>query len=201
MRITATLALVLVFVLAVFCAVAQEKSTKPAVGTDTLTDEQLAVYRAVLRHYMKGSRGKLNLSSETYPMKLDKDCAKGIKPEQTENEVVHTFTAAAAPNVILVDPKQQKTKIEQNDPQNLMKKAIDEGAKISERQIDESVELAFSTGLFSLSEIIFDKGHHHAIVSYSFHCGMLCGHGDDLVLIRTGSTWKVKGSCGPIWVS
>ena len=49
MRVTATLALVLIF--AAFCGVAQEESKKPTVSANTLTDEQLAIYRAVLRHY------------------------------------------------------------------------------------------------------------------------------------------------------
>jgi len=59
MRVTTTLALAFIFV--AFCAVAQEESKKPKVSTNALTDEQLAVYRAVLKDYMKDSRGKLNL--------------------------------------------------------------------------------------------------------------------------------------------
>jgi len=134
-------------------------------------------------------------------MKLDEGCAEGIKPEQTENAVLHSFAAALTPNVILVDAEQQETKIKQNDPQNLVKKAVDERQTVTDKHLNESVELAFSTGLFSFSEIIFDKGHRHAIVAYRFVCGSLCGHGNDLVLIRTGNKWKVKGSCGVSWVS
>jgi hypothetical protein len=69
-----------------------------------------------------------------------------------------------------VDPEQQESKVKQNDPQNLIKKAIDEREPVTDGQLDKSLKLAFSTGLFSLSEIVFDKGHRHAFVSYSFVC-------------------------------
>ena len=199
MRVAITLALAFTFVS--FCAFAQEQSKKPKVSTNLLTDEQLAVYRAVLKDYTKDSPGNLNLSSKTYPMKLDEGCAKGIKPERMESVVLHAFTAALTPNVTLVDPEQQETKIKQNDPQNLAKRAIDKRVVVTDKQLNESVELAFSTGLFSFSEIIFDKGHRHAVVAYSFECGSLCGHGNNVVLIRTGNKWKVKGSCGASWIS
>lgn len=102
---------------------------------------------------------------------------KGFKPEETDNSVlvVHAFAAAPAPNVVLVDPEQQKSKVKQNDPQNLMKKAIDEREPATDEQLNKSLELAFSTGLFSFSEIIFDKGRRRAMVSYSFVCGILVG--------------------------
>ena len=70
-----------------------------------------------------------------------------------------------------MDPEQQESKVKQNDPQNLSKKAIDERESVRDGQLDKSLQLAFSTGLFSLSEMVFDKGHRHAFVSYSFVCG------------------------------
>lgn len=48
-----------------------------------------------------------------------------------------------------------------------MKKTIDEREPVTNEQLGKTLELAFSTRFFSLSEIVFDKGHRHAIVSYS----------------------------------
>jgi len=183
--------------------VAQDETQKAKVSKDALSDEQMAVYRAVLNDYMKDSSGgTLNLSNKTYPLELDKGCVEGFKMEQADNSVptVHAFTTALAPNIVLVDPDKQKSKVKQNDPQNLVKKAIDEREPVTDEQLSKSLELAFSTGLFSLSEIAFDKGHRHAIVSYSFVCGGLCGHGNDLVLEKTGNRWKVKKTCSS-WIS
>jgi hypothetical protein len=193
---------------AILC-VAQDDSTKLRVSKEALTPEQLAVYRVVLNNFMKDSHGALNLSNRTYPLDLagpffDKGCVNGIKLEETDNSVrvVHMFssTTTLVPNVLLVDPKRQEAKVKQNDPQNLMKKAIDEREPVTGEQLDKSLELAFSTGLSSLSEIIFDKGHHHAIVSYSFVCGSLCGHGNTLIIEKTGDTWKVVKTCAS-WIS
>jgi hypothetical protein len=196
-------ALMLAFTFGAICTVAQDESPRPQVSKDALSDEQVAVYRAVLNDYMKDSRGgTLNLSSKTYALEVDEGCAKGFKLEQTDTSVrtIHAFTTAPAPNVVLVDPEQQKSKVKQNDPQNLVKKAIDGREPVTDEQLNKSVELAFSTGLFSLSEIVFDKGHRHAFVGYSFVCGSLCGHGNDLVLERTGNRWKVKRTCSS-WIS
>lgn len=81
-----------------------------------------------------------------------------------------------------------------------MKKAIDEHEKVTDEQLDQSVKQAFRTGLFTLSEIAFDKEHRRAVVSYSFVCGMLCGHGNTMVLKKLGQNWKIAKRCGG-WVS
>lgn len=195
-------ALMLVFTFGAICAVPQDESPKPKVSKDALSDEQLAVYRSVLNDYMKDSRGTLNLSSKTYLLVVDEGCAQGFKLEQTNSSatLVHAFSTAPAPRVVLVDPEQQESKVKQNDPQNLIKKAIDEREPVTDGQLDKSLKLAFSTGLFSLSEIVFDKGHRHAFVSYSFVCGSLRGHGNDLVLEKTGKGWKVRKTCSS-WIS
>jgi hypothetical protein len=100
----------------------------------------------------------------------------------------------------LVDPDRQEQKVKENDPQNLMKSAIDEGERVSDKQIENSVKQAFATGLFTLTEIRFDKQHHHAMVAYSFVCGGLCGHGNTLILKKVGQGWKVSKRCGG-WIS
>ena len=84
--------------------------------------------------------------------------------------------------------------------QNLVKKAIDDHQKVTTEQIDDSVKQAFQTGLFTLSEIVFDKEHRRAVVTYSFVCGTLCGNGDTLLLKKVGQHWRVAKRCGG-WIS
>jgi hypothetical protein len=80
--------------------------------------------------------------------------------------------------------------IKANDTQTLIKGAIDDHQKVTEEQLDSSVQEAFATGLFTVLEIVFDKQHRRAVAGYSFVCGMLCGGGDVLILRKNGSRWR-----------
>lgn len=65
----------------------------------------------------------------------------------------------------------------------------------------EAVSDAFDTGLFSISEIAFDKEHRHAAVKYGLYCGFLCGHGKTLIFEKVGANWRKRDSnCGG-WTS
>jgi hypothetical protein len=188
-------------------SVTQTDSSKPKVSSDPLTAEQSAVYRAVLGDYTKGASGSLNLANKTEPLEgpgPEDACVKGIELGAAESSVplVHQIAPAAlGPKVVVVDPDQRNKLVKDNDPQNLIKKAIDGHEKVTDRQLDDSVKRAFETGLFTLSEIVFDKQHRHAVVAYSFVCGELCGHGNTVVLKKLGQKWKVVNRCGGGWVS
>jgi hypothetical protein len=190
-------------------AATQEDAQKPRLSDDSLTPEQVAVYRAVLKDYTKKSDAKLNLANKTEPLDqsspmFDKGCFSGIQTDTTQPSglVVHRIDPTLVLNtrMTLVDPDQQRQTIEENDPQNLVKKAIDDGEKVTDVQLDRSVKKAFESGLFTLSEIVFDKEHHRAVVGYSFACGSLCGHGNTLVLKKVGKEWRVTKPCAG-WVS
>jgi hypothetical protein len=187
-------------------AVAQDDSAKPKISKDQLTTEQVAIYRAVLTNYVKGSDGTLNVSNRTDPpdFSFDNECMRGIVFEKTKDSVptVHKLSSAVLiyPKMILVNPEQQLTKVKDNDPGNLVNKTIEGRQRVTKKQLDKAVEQAFVTGLFSLSEIVFDKLHRHAIVSYGFVCGGLCGHGGTLILEKVGDMWKVQTTCSS-WIS
>jgi hypothetical protein len=175
-----------------------------------LTTEQVGVYREVLRDYVGKSDGVLNLADTTYILDLagsfgiDSRCLQGIKlePSGSSTATVHDLSPAVtlSPKMKLVNPDEQEKKIEMNDPQILVKSAIDEHAEVTDKQVEDSVKRAFETGLFSFSEIRFDKQHRIAVVQYGFACGRLCGHGRTLVLKKSGDKWKIKRRCGG-WVS
>ena len=197
--------LTMTFLSVSFSAVSQEETPKPKVSDESLTTEQIAVYRAVLRDYLRGSDGALNLANMTEPLdQSNKSCFGGMRTGITNAPapVIHRIGPSLVDNtnIVLVDSDLQQSTIKENDPQNLIKRAIDDGEKFTNEQLDQSVKQAFQTGLFTLSEIIFDRKGRRAVVGYSFVCGMLCGHGNTLVLKKTGHDWKVSKRCGG-WIS
>ena len=183
----------------------QEQTPKPKASDDPLTTEQIAVYRAVLSDFLKGSDGTLNLANVTETLdQSDKACFRGMDAGviRESASVIHRLETSlvADTKVVLVDPDRQQKTIAENDPQKLIKKAVDEHGRVTNEEVDASVKNAVSTALFRLSEIVFDKQHRRAVVAYSFTCGMLCGNGNTLVLKKVGHDWKVAKRCGG-WVS
>jgi hypothetical protein len=185
-------------------ATPQTEPPKPIVITKPLTPEQVAVYRVVLENYARGTKGTINLANKTYPLEAsDRTCLKG-KPDDPGNQppAIHQLnpTQTLSPQFESVDPEHQAELIKKNDPQALIMNGIGKNNVPSPKQLDESVTRAFGTGLFTLSEILFDIRHQSAVIAYRFNCGMLCGHGNTLLLIRQGQTWKIRKTCGG-WIS
>jgi hypothetical protein len=92
----------------------------------------------------------------------------------------------------LVDPKKQTRIVHSNDPSNTIRKG---------EPVKDAVENAFSTALFSISEIAFDKDRQFAVVSYRFRCGSLCGNGSTVVFEKIKGEWRnANRNCGS-WIS
>ncbi len=201
-----TLAAVITACILTILSPAQDKEASPKVSTDPLSADQLAVYQTVLKDYSKGSDEPLNIAETTYPFDYaDGDgCVKwGMEKAKNGTQIIHKLTQLAAlnPKLKMVDSAQQQETVDVNDPQKLIKGVINEGKQVTEKQLDDSLRLAFQTALFSFSEIAFDKQHRHAVLSYSFVCGSLCGHGNTLVLVKSGKIWKITKQCGGGWIS
>jgi hypothetical protein len=196
-------------ILVIICALismrsgsAKEKLQK---NSAPLSAEEVAIYRAVLQQYVSDkSGGTINVSIQTFPLDPDSPtsglsrggCLEGIQVDDlsTRSHSYHELTHDVLPskNMTLVDPRRQAKIVRNNDPDT----TIAQG-----EPVHSAVEKAFSTGLFSLSEIAFDKSHHYAIVSYRFWCGSLCGHGSTLIFENISGQWKrTDRKCGG-WVS
>ena len=198
----AALLAVLMMVLAGLASGQDSTEAKPKVSDKPLTAEQLAVYRVVLGSWMAQEMPALNLAAETVPLgdtgpTADESCSKGLDLETASPTLVHRFRqqdlAQLGPSrtLTLVDPDLQKQDVRNNDPG----KTFGDG-----RSIEDAVRNGFAHGLATLSEIRFDKGHKHAIVSYGFYCGSLCGNGGALVLEKIDGVWQYKSRCGD-WIS
>lgn len=190
-------------------AMSGDKQPQPPLSKDPLTQEQIAVYRAVLADYMQGSEGTLNLVNKTSPVERSgsfwpEECVKSmdLEPVPKSGPVVHAFDPAIdlGVKIVIVDPEAQAKLVKTNDPGNLIDSSVQSGTPLSKDQIGAAVKKAFETAQFTLSEIIFDKEHKHAVVSYGFHCGALCGHGATVILERGDLSWKIKKRCSS-WIS
>lgn len=181
---------------------AQSDDVKTVLGQEPLTAEQVAVYRGVLQLFSHSVK-VLNVAKTTDWLDVgelrDSECLKSLGRFDFADAgpfvpTVHKLdpALAVAGRIALVDPEEQTTKVRQNDPDKTMREG---------KSVDDAVTDAFAHALFTLSEIEFDKGHHHAILSYSLYCGRLCGNGATIMMKKAGTQWKfAKRSCHQ-WVS
>ncbi|MGD0681651.1 MAG: hypothetical protein ABR990_06330 [Terracidiphilus sp.] len=191
----------LLIVFAGLAAAQEAAETKPKVSSQPLTAEQLGIYRTVLHGWMDNELSMVNLSIQTIPYPTSGafdagDCGKDLELEPVVPTVVHRFRVAdlaqlGSDKIVLVDPERQSREVAENDPG----KTIGEG-----RSIEDAVRNGFAHGLVTVSEIRFDKQHKHAIVSYSFFCGSLCGNGGTIILEKVDGAWQRKSQCSN-WIS
>jgi len=189
---------------------AAQTSEKPHlnISAEALTAEQVAIYQLLLSDLLKEYEDGFNLANRTEAKRLgpssSQGCGNGIEypPGEGPAGVVHRIDSKLVQSfkITLVDPESQQQIIKDGDPQKVVLKAIEEGKKVSDKEVEEAVKAAFTHGMLWLSEIAFDKDHHQAVVSYSFVCGSLCGDGKTLLFESTDGKWKRAEVCSQ-WVS
>jgi hypothetical protein len=175
---------------------------KPGLSQSPMTSDQIEVYRAFLSSYTNGSKTPhLNLAKHTSTLELagekgEGGCLKGIDLDETAHpeSTIHEFDPKTSlpENIRLVDTDDQGKIVQENDPDRTMRQGT---------PVHQAVDRAFATGLLTLSEVAFDKTRRHAVMSFSFVCGGLCGHGATLVFEKRNGQWKeLKRDCGG-WIS
>ena len=191
---------VLVFVTLLTGLFASDGDTKPIISKSPMDRDQIAVYRAFLVGYTKGSRPvHLNLALRTSPLALPdgtaEGCLKGIGIDVANTDsVTHKFDPQIplSPSVKLVDPDEQATRVQQNDPSKTMQQG---------ESVAPAVEQAFASALLTLSEVAFDRDRRYAVMTFTFRCGRKCGHGATLIFERRNGKWKEsKRECSS-WIS
>lgn len=198
----------LVFAIVFFAGLyGQDQEAKPVISKGPLSAEQIAIYRAVLVDYTQGEDTTLNVANITTPFSVDfgveRGCLNGfVMPVESGSKIVHRLDAAVILNssMVLVDADKQSDVVKKNDPANLLHRAIDDHEQVSDKELEKSVKQAFAAGLFTFSEIVFNKQHTRAVVQYSFVCGELCGNGKTSVFTKVKGKWKKSKGCGA-WVS
>lgn len=180
-------------------AVANSKVRNISRSVEGLTADEQAIYRVILQQ--RSGEGVLNVSSRTFPLDTtndisDCDCITGIEAEALVRAAhsYHKLTADLLTDLRarLVSADIQADLVRINDPGN---------PKNRSKSVKDAVDDAFATGLLSVSEIAFDKGHTHALVSYRFWCGALCGSGATYLFEKVDGEWKKSAqTCGG-WIS
>lgn len=182
---------------------AQENEVKPTVSTQPLTVEQLSVYRYALKSWYGKDKIKVNLAAVTDPFNGggvgdDKECIGKLDFEPLpKSPEVHRIRREDLAQLgdgqfQLIEPDLGAKEVRENDPGE----AIRQG-----KPVDAAVDNGFAHGLFSFSEIHFNAKHTIAVVSFSFVCGGLCGHGTTLVMEKQkDGSWKPLRTCGD-WIS
>ena len=189
----------LVVVLAAVCAwplaSAAQSGVRPAQGG--LSKDALEIYGDFLDGYIGKNQNKVNLVETTSIFHVgaserDAPCLKhfspGVLDEKTQTTHALDASLTNGRSVVLIDPA--TTKIA--DPED----AIHKGTSV-----DDAVKAGFAAGQLRLSEVVFDKDHNFAIVSYTFHCGRLCGSGGTILLEKKNHKWvRSEEGCGT-WIS
>jgi hypothetical protein len=188
------------------CALGEAKKEKAVKSKTALTPDEIAIYQAILQENAPGAPDSLNVSMRTYPFDIESplggvsnnECLKGIELQNLA-DLAHSFhdltpQVLVGKNMKLVDPDKQLKIVRKNDPSKTIRSATDESVR-------SSVHKAFSTALFSLSEIAFDKEHRYAVVSYEFYCGSLCAHGYTIVFEKVGNEWHKTDRLCSGWIS
>lgn len=168
-------------------------------ASEPLSMDEIAIYEAVLERWNSQSKQSLNVSNKTMPLDSDIsdcECLKAIDVQSFANATrsYHHLqkNTLSSENLRIVDAEFQTAIVHDNDPHASMGKGL---------SVDAAVRRAFANGLFTLSEVAFDKEHHRAIVSFSFVCGSLCGSGSVWLFEKVDGTWKkAEHNCGG-WIS
>jgi len=165
-----------------------------------LSADETVVYGTVLHQWNSDSR-PLNVANRTYPLNAafpdsTCECLRGLDVQYLANASYssHYLTRDVFPeiNIRLVDADKQLTAVRANDPHSGM---------AAGKSVEMAVNDAFRSGLFSMSEIAFNRDHSEALVSYAFVCGSLCGNGGTWLLEKVDGVWKkAERVCGG-WVS
>lgn len=167
-----------------------------------LSADEVAIYRAVLQNW-NNTPSLLNLSDTTIALDTtssmgisDCACLAGFDVQSlvSASHSLHRLTpdVFSASNIRLVDANRQIRTVQKNDPRNWIG---------TSKSVRKAVDDAFASGLFSVSEIAFDKQHRRALVMYTFVCGSLCGSGGAWLFENIEGVWKKTDHLCGGWVS
>lgn len=199
MAVRAVTATAIFLVLAAVARAQSASEASPEISEKPLSADQLDIYRAILDKWLGGGKSVVNLSDETRLLQPsdEEGCGKGLDLEVESPVEIHRFRPedlgrlGPPKRIALVDPQQQKRAIADNDPS----KKIREGATV-----EDAVRNGYSHGLFTFSEIRFNRNHDRAVVAFGFVCGGLCGHGATVLMEKAGSNWEIRSQCA-MWMS
>jgi hypothetical protein len=175
----------------------QAQKADPKAVKKELSEDRLRVYSDFLKIWRTADIPVLNIAMDLDTVEgsgpdAEDGCSKSFTAESMPKEPVRQFSVSDANKlgqgyVSLVDRYAQLKDVEKFDPSNTIQRG---------ESVDAAVRNGFSHGVFSFSEIQFDKTHEHATLTYSFYCGKECGTGATVVLTKTDlGYWTISSRC------
>jgi hypothetical protein len=158
-------------------------SSQPLLTKTPLTAEQNEIYGKFLDFRLSLNKGVINLSDRTFPINLSGPdlipCLEGI-------EASNLGEARETVHLISEDILKGRAVRLVNPNRNDIKE-----------------------GLLSLSEIVFDKRHQFAVMSFTFSCSAPCGQGGPRTVVEAGTIvfekrdneWRQSKRYCPTWFS
>jgi hypothetical protein len=116
------------------------------------------------------------------------------KADENASPLIHQFdnSVVSGLNAFLVNSDRQREKVEsipQFPPCTLLGDREEKFGENCKRQSKELTDRRRQAGLFTVSEILFDKHRQHAVVSYEFDCGIACGEYNSVILNTVDGRW------------
>jgi hypothetical protein len=157
-------------------------------------DRKLEVYSAFAAHYGEGNA--VNLADVTTRFDASNEdvlmCAPSVLLTTAATRHFRTQTFAqddfAASPIRVVDPEIQGLLVQINDPDRNI---------TSENDLAGALEDAFDAGLLQVSDVGFNITGQRAVLTFSFSCGMLCGHSGTAMMERRNGQWvRSPRRCG-----
>jgi hypothetical protein len=156
------------------------------------------IYSSFLTQWKGKDRVPMNVAnSATRPSSEDieqySECASGGTGGSAHwitgtTDADFSSALSSLPRVHLVDPKRWQPM----DPGRLIATGQSVGA---------AVNAGIDNGLMTLSVISFNEAHNTAMLTFSFVCGRLCGHGGTVMFKKTSKGWvQSKEPCSS-WMS
>lgn len=183
--------LTFLFAIAVFCC--------PCVAQEPISKDAAAVYKAFLASYYNGWHATVNIADRTGPFRPAFDeneiasCFKEVHISGDSSTQTHMLNESILPSGL------RARFLSKEDANRSLR---DPGDAIRRGEpVDDAVSRGLAQGLLTLSEVHFNNDHTTAVLSFSFHCGRLCGNGGAMLFTARRGQWgRGKQVCGG-WVS
>ena len=171
---------------------ARSDSLKPKLSKTPLCGDQIEIYRSILRSNSKDLHHPLHLAFVTMPAEpfdLGEACTRAISPAHGNGREIHRIDSAHVDglDIALVDPELPDKILANRDSGNWSK---DTRWKASKEAYNHAFNQAFPTGLYWLSEVLFDESCERAIVTHGFVCNLLCGQSETVLFQKSAEEWQ-----------
>ena len=156
---------------------------------EAITEDETAIYRAVFSSFEEARRADVMLVAETTALRVPAYKSEPANPRQSREYPIWAACLAGS------EIENASSTGGRRLPAELLTFAKTAFAK------RRTGEPATFRGELVVSDIIFNQEKTYAVVSYSWTCGALCGHGETQVFQKTDGQWRQRQRLCEGWAS